>query len=65
MIVVPNKWGELVSAEKYNLATYLIQTKQKGNLWKVVEEVIKVFQKAQPKKWKSYIIQLEDRKSVV
>ena len=63
MIVVPNKYGELIPAEKYNLTTHLIQMKQTQDLWKVIEEVIKVFQKTQPKKWKSYIIQLEDTKT--
>lgn|SRR3990167_606473 len=62
MIVVPNRFGELIPAEKYNLVTHLIELKQKQDLWKVVEEVIKVFQKTQPKKWESYIIQLEDEK---
>ena len=62
MIVVPNRFGELIPAEKYTLVSHLIQMKQKGDLWKVVEEVIKVFQKAQPKRWDSYIIQLQETK---
>ena len=62
MIVVPNRFGDLVSAEKYQLTRHLWMTKRSGDLWKTVEEVIKVFQKTQPKKWKSYIIQLQDTK---
>lgn len=61
-LVIQNRWGELIPVEKYQITRHLWMTKRSGDLWKTVEEVIKVFQKAQPKKWKSYIIQLEEEK---
>lgn len=62
MLVVQNRWGELIPAEKYTLVSHLIQMKKSQDLWKVVEEVIKVFQKTQPERWESYIIQLQETK---